>query len=84
MYNSELQFTEQLLADWGVRTENPWEATLFYVPTFTYWYTGAAGMGSGIGAGCVRKGSHHAVLRRPFMLLVRKWGRGGPQRAVCR
>ena len=25
MYNAELEFTELLLGDWGVRTENPWE-----------------------------------------------------------
>lgn len=25
MYNSELEFTDKLLGDWGVRTENPWE-----------------------------------------------------------
>ncbi|PNW87479.1 hypothetical protein CHLRE_02g144050v5 [Chlamydomonas reinhardtii] len=43
MYNAELEFTELLLGDWGVRTENPWEAALFYVPTFTYWYTGNVG-----------------------------------------
>ncbi|PNW87478.1 hypothetical protein CHLRE_02g144100v5 [Chlamydomonas reinhardtii] len=43
MYNSELEFTDKLLGDWGVRTENPWEAALFYVPTFTYWFTGNVG-----------------------------------------
>ncbi|KXZ50301.1 hypothetical protein GPECTOR_17g940 [Gonium pectorale] len=43
MYNAELEFTEQLLGDWAVRTENPWEAALFYVPMFTYWYTGNIG-----------------------------------------
>ena len=42
IYSSELLFTEGLLSDWGVRTENPWEAALFYVPTFAYWYSGAA------------------------------------------
>ncbi len=25
MYNAELEFTDQLLGDWSVRTENPWE-----------------------------------------------------------
>ncbi len=41
MYSAELQFTEVLLSDWAVRTENPWEAALFYVPTWSYWYSGA-------------------------------------------
>ena len=41
MYNSEVLFTEGLLSDWSARTENPWEAALFYVPTFTYYYSGA-------------------------------------------
>jgi hypothetical protein len=26
--------------DWTVRTENPWEANLFYVPALTYFYSG--------------------------------------------
>ncbi|KAG2485167.1 hypothetical protein HYH03_016057 [Edaphochlamys debaryana] len=43
MYNVEIEFMEHLLADWGVRTENPWEAALFVVPSFTYWYTGNIG-----------------------------------------
>ncbi|KAG2485163.1 hypothetical protein HYH03_016053 [Edaphochlamys debaryana] len=43
MYNAEIDFTEQLLGDWSVRTENPWEAALFFVPTFAYWYHGNTG-----------------------------------------
>ncbi|KAG2485165.1 hypothetical protein HYH03_016055 [Edaphochlamys debaryana] len=43
MYNAEIEFVDKLLGDWSVRTENPWEATLFYVPTFTYWYCGNLG-----------------------------------------
>ncbi|KAG2488188.1 hypothetical protein HYH03_013182, partial [Edaphochlamys debaryana] len=39
IYLAEIEFMEQLLGDWSVRTENPWEASLFVVPTFTYWYT---------------------------------------------
>ncbi|KAG2488215.1 hypothetical protein HYH03_013209 [Edaphochlamys debaryana] len=39
IYASEVEFMEQLLGDWSVRTENPWEASLFVVPTFTIWYT---------------------------------------------
>ena len=28
-----------LYKDWAVRTENPWEANLFYVPALTYFYS---------------------------------------------
>ena len=35
MYSAEQRFLRLLLADRGVRTENPSEADLFYVPTFT-------------------------------------------------
>ncbi|KAG2485164.1 hypothetical protein HYH03_016054 [Edaphochlamys debaryana] len=43
MYLAEIEFMEQLLGDWSVRTENPWEASLFVVPTFTYWYSANVG-----------------------------------------
>ncbi|KAG2495916.1 hypothetical protein HYH03_006153 [Edaphochlamys debaryana] len=43
MYNAEIEFMEQLLGDWAVRTENPWEAALFFVPTFAYWFHGNVG-----------------------------------------
>ncbi|KAG2488196.1 hypothetical protein HYH03_013190 [Edaphochlamys debaryana] len=39
IYLAEIEFMEQLLGDWSVRTENPWEASLFVVPTFALWYT---------------------------------------------
>jgi hypothetical protein len=26
--------------DWSVRTENPWEANMFYVPALTFFYSG--------------------------------------------
>ncbi|KAG2488197.1 hypothetical protein HYH03_013191 [Edaphochlamys debaryana] len=39
IYLAEIEFMEQLLSDWSVRTENPWEASLFVVPTFALWYT---------------------------------------------
>ncbi|KAG2493501.1 hypothetical protein HYH03_008317 [Edaphochlamys debaryana] len=40
IYLAEIVFMEQLLSDWSVRTENPWEASIFVIPTYTYWYTG--------------------------------------------
>ncbi|EFJ41400.1 acetylglucosaminyltransferase [Volvox carteri f. nagariensis] len=43
MYLAELLFMEQLLGDWSVRTENPWEANLFVLPTYTIYYTGNIG-----------------------------------------
>ncbi|KAG2488191.1 hypothetical protein HYH03_013185 [Edaphochlamys debaryana] len=43
IYLAEIEFIEQLLGDWSVRTENPWEASLFVIPTFTFWYTGNVG-----------------------------------------
>jgi hypothetical protein len=40
--------------DWSVRTENPWEANLFYVPALTYFYSsGCIGRLQGE-AGCGR------------------------------
>ena len=27
------------LQDWSVRTEDPWEADLFYVPALTYFFS---------------------------------------------
>ncbi|GIL81236.1 hypothetical protein Vretimale_1194 [Volvox reticuliferus] len=62
MYNAELEFTEQLLGDWSVRTENPWEAALFYVPTFTYWYTGNIGHPTYI----IQHVVHHLQHLAPF------------------
>jgi hypothetical protein len=32
IYTAAHQFEEQLYADWSVRTEDPWEANMFYVP----------------------------------------------------
>ena len=37
---AEHEFFNRLLGDWATRTENPWEANLFYIPTFTYYYIG--------------------------------------------
>jgi hypothetical protein len=36
-------FMAGLLHDWTVRTENPWEANLFYVPALTYAYSSNTG-----------------------------------------
>jgi hypothetical protein len=36
-------FHAGLLHDWTVRTENPWEANMFYVPALTYAYTSNLG-----------------------------------------
>ncbi|GFR49822.1 hypothetical protein Agub_g11762 [Astrephomene gubernaculifera] len=66
MYNSELEFTEQLLADWSVRTENPWEATFFFVPLFTYWYTGNVGHPYYI----IQHVTHHLQRIAPFFNLT--------------
>lgn len=41
MYTAEMNLMEQLLTDPGVRTENPWEANLFFVPTFGPLFYGA-------------------------------------------
>lgn len=48
IYSAWAAFLNTFLRDWasqhnGVRTENPWEANLFYVPAFTYAYSGNAG-----------------------------------------
>lgn len=43
LYMAEQVFYHRLLADWAVRTENPWEANLFFVPTNTYFYTSNTG-----------------------------------------
>ncbi|KXZ54166.1 hypothetical protein GPECTOR_5g263 [Gonium pectorale] len=43
IYAADDVFFFRLLADWRVRTENPWEANLFYVPTYVYWYIGNVG-----------------------------------------
>lgn len=37
------QFISAFLSDWTVRTENPWEAHLFYVPALSYAYSGSSG-----------------------------------------
>ncbi|KAF8062027.1 glucuronosyltransferase [Scenedesmus sp. PABB004] len=36
-------FISGFMADWAVRTENPWEASLFYVPALSYAYSAANG-----------------------------------------
>ena len=39
IYTAYQHFMRQLYSDWSVRTENPWEADLFYVPALTYFYS---------------------------------------------
>ncbi len=41
MYLAELAFVEQLLGDWTIRTQNPWEANLFVINAYNIYYTGA-------------------------------------------
>ncbi|GLI65728.1 hypothetical protein VaNZ11_009332 [Volvox africanus] len=43
MYLAEVAFMDQLLSDWSTRTENPWEANLFVLNTYTIYYTGNIG-----------------------------------------
>ncbi|KAG2499622.1 hypothetical protein HYH03_002561 [Edaphochlamys debaryana] len=43
IYLAETEFHHRLLGDWAVRTENPWEANLFFVPTHLYYYTSNIG-----------------------------------------
>ncbi|PNH05450.1 hypothetical protein TSOC_008269 [Tetrabaena socialis] len=43
IYLAEQEFFTRLLNDSVVRTENPWEANLFFIPTFTYYYIGNIG-----------------------------------------
>lgn len=61
-----LQFLEQFL-DSPVRTENPWEASLFYLPTFTYSYSDNGGVGTYHLANVI----HHVKHTYPF------WNRTG-------
>lgn len=39
IYQAFMRFQEMFLNDhiWGVRTENPWEANMFYLPAFAYY-----------------------------------------------
>lgn len=37
-YQTHIKFTEMLLKDDAVRTENPWEANMFFIPAHTYAY----------------------------------------------
>jgi hypothetical protein len=41
MYTAWWSFLQTFLDDWIVRTENPWEANLFYIPALNFYYTGA-------------------------------------------
>ncbi len=39
VYTAYQKFASYFSADWAVRTEDPNEANLFYVPALTYWYS---------------------------------------------
>ncbi|GAX80859.1 hypothetical protein CEUSTIGMA_g8294.t1 [Chlamydomonas eustigma] len=43
IYSAYNQFLDAFLKDWAVRTEDPWEANLFYIPAFTYSYSSNTG-----------------------------------------
>ncbi len=59
MYIAEHPFMDALLGDWALRTEDPWEANLFVIPAYTFYYTGSAGRdGAGAGA-CVHGACVH-------------------------
>lgn len=43
IYFAHEKFFKNIAADWSVRTENPYEADLFYVPALAYQYSGNLG-----------------------------------------
>uniref|UniRef100_A0A7S0RCE8 EGF-like domain-containing protein n=1 Tax=Chlamydomonas leiostraca TaxID=1034604 RepID=A0A7S0RCE8_9CHLO len=43
IYHTFLTFLRMFLNDWAVRTENPWEANMFFLPVLAYYYTGNLG-----------------------------------------
>jgi hypothetical protein len=43
IYTAYQHFQASLYKHWAVRTENPWEANLFYVPALTYFYSSNVG-----------------------------------------
>ncbi len=55
---AHIWFLSLLAQDWVVRTENPWEANLFFLPTFNNhnggnvgWQSGSAGGQAELGIG---------------------------------
>jgi hypothetical protein len=48
---SNLWFLKHLTQDWAVRTENPHEANLFYMPLFTTHFGGNVGWQQGAAGG---------------------------------
>jgi hypothetical protein len=42
-YNAYKGFISAFMGDWSSRTENPWEANLFYVPALSYAHSGSRG-----------------------------------------
>ncbi|KXZ50252.1 hypothetical protein GPECTOR_17g890 [Gonium pectorale] len=43
IYLAEIDVYHRILGDTAIRTENPWEANLFFIPTHTYYYIGNVG-----------------------------------------
>lgn len=43
MYTADMQFENRLLRDWSVRTLDPFEANLFYIPAWNYGWTSNGG-----------------------------------------
>lgn len=65
MYQSFQRFTELFLADTsGVRTENPWEANMFFVPTFAFYTTSRRAGGENRAASGLCRASRRAALGR--------------------
>ena len=67
IYAAEAVFIDSLLRDWSVRTTDPSKATLFFVPSYQYYYDG----------NLVLPAQHVQRLRRK----LRYWGRGAPNGA---
>lgn len=64
IYTAFQRFMELLLQDGAVRTENPWEANMFYVPIFAPYAAGGwAGGRAGVAAGaCNGMAAHDTVV----------------------
>jgi len=43
IYSSYEHYLDLILKDWAIRTEDPWQANLFYIPAFTYSYSSNLG-----------------------------------------
>ncbi len=43
IYLAWWHFLQSFVNDWSVRTTNPWEANMFYVPALAFYYSGNVG-----------------------------------------